>query len=194
MLVHSFMNSNLYNFVSFKRILLVKERNTRDLRKTLAYLLLFLFLFNSLGYYFIFELYKYHVKKEIQAQATMDCLVLTILKIADASHDPAFQRVEKKEIRYRGYLYDVIKEVQVGRMTIFYCIHDKKEEILLATMNSVNKSKFLLSLWQHMITIAIPPFDISLTDTFPVNVLFPQISVPLQSVLMGTWSPPPEIA
>jgi hypothetical protein len=164
------------------------------LKKALAYLLLFLFLFNSLGYYFIFEIYKYRVKKEMQDQTYKGSTVLTILKIADAKDDPGFQRVEKKEIKYKGSLYDVIKEVQVGRTTIFYCIHDKKEEILLATMNSVNKSKFLLSLWQHLITIAIPPFDNSLTVTVPVNVLFPQISVPLPSVLIGTWSPPPELS
>ena len=172
----------------------MKDRNTQVLRKTLAYLLLFLFLFNSLGYYFIFELYKYHVKKEMQVQATKDSEVVTILKIAEAEHDPAFQRVEKKEIRYKGSLYDVIKEVQVGRTTIFYCIHDKKEEILLATMNSVNKSKFLLSLWQHLITIAIPPIQMTLTNPFPVKLLFPHISVTLPTVLIGTWSPPPEFS
>jgi hypothetical protein len=164
------------------------------LRKTLIYILLLLFLFNSLGYYFIFELYKYHVKKEMQTRTTIGSLALTILKIPDVKRDPGFQRVEKKEIRYQGSLYDVIQEVKSGRTTIFYCIHDKKEEILLATMNSVNKSKFLLSLWQHMITIAIPPFDNSLTETFPESVLFPQILVPLPSALLSTWSPPPKWA
>jgi len=194
MSVHPFMNSNLYNFVSIKRRLIVKKRNTQDLKKTLPYLLLFLFLFNSLGYYFIFELYKYHVKKEMQTRTSMASLALTILKISDVKDDHGFQRIENKEIRYKGSLYDVIKEVQLGRTTIFYCIHDKKEEILLATMNSVNKSKFLLSLWQHLITIAIPPYDNSLTETFPVSVLFPQISVPLYSVHIGTWTPPPEFS
>ena len=162
------------------------------MKKTLSYLLLLLFLFNSLGYYFVFELYKFNVKKEMQKRTNIGSVALTILKISDIKADSEFQRVEKKEIRYKGSLYDVIKEVQSGRATIFYCIHDKKEEILLATMNSVNKSKFLLSLWQHLITIAIPPFDNSSTDTFAVNVLFPLISVPLPSVLLRTWSPPPE--
>jgi len=117
-----------------------------------------------------------------------------ILKIIDAESDHEFQWVEKKEIRYKGFLYDVIKELQSGRMTIFYCIHDKKEETLLATMNSVNKNKFLLSLWDHVIKIAFPPFDMALTNTSPEKVVFPQISVPLHSVFTGTWSPPPEFS
>jgi hypothetical protein len=164
------------------------------LKKQLAYILLFIFLFNSVGYYFIFELYKYHVKKEMHVRTARVSTELTILKITDADHDPGFQRVEKKEIRYKGFLYDVIKEVQSGGTTIYYCIHDKKEEKLLATMNTVNKSKFLLSLWQHLIKIAIPPISMALMDQSPVKILFPHISVTLPSALIGTWSPPPESA
>jgi hypothetical protein len=145
-----------------------------------------------LGYYFIFELHKYHVKKEIQANSNKISPALTIIKIMDAESDHEFQWVEKKEIRYKGLLFDVIKEQHRGRMTIFYCIHDKKEENLLATMNSVNKNKFLLSLWDHVIKIAITPFDMALTNTTPEEVVFPQLLVALHSVPVVTWSPPPE--
>jgi len=130
----------------------------------------------------------------MQAKAVKGSTALTILKITDIKTNREFQRVEKKEIRYKGSLYDVIKEVQSDRTTIFYCIHDKKEEILLATMNSVNKSKFLLSLWQHFTTIVIPLFNTVLTTTFSERILFPHISFPLCSVLLDTWSPPPEIS
>jgi hypothetical protein len=164
------------------------------LKKSLAYLLLILFLFNSMGYYFIFELHKYHVKKEIQANSNKISRALRILKIRDAESDHEFQRVENKEIRYQGFLFDVIKEVRNGKTTIFYCIHDTKEENLLATMNSVNKNKFLLSLFDHIIKIAIPPFTIALTNSLSRKVIFPQISSLLPSVLLGTWSPPPEVA
>ena len=164
------------------------------MKKQLASILLFFFLFNSTGYYFIFELYKYHVKKEMQALTAKGSVELTILRITDADHDPGFQRVEKKEIRYKGSLYDVIKEVRSGGTTIFYCIHDKKEEKLLATMNTVNKSKFLMSLWQHLIKIAIPPVNMTLMDQSPVKIVFPHISIALSPVLLGTWSPPPELA
>jgi hypothetical protein len=166
----------------------------KDLNKTLIYFLLFLFLFNSTGYYFIFELHKHRVKKEIQARINKESLVLTVLKISDAEHDPLFQRVEEKEIRYKGSLYDVIKEINTDRVTIFYCIHDKKEENLMAAMKTVNKSMFLLSLWDHVIKIAIPPSDNSMTDRSPLTLVFPQISFPLPSFFIGTWSPPPELS
>jgi hypothetical protein len=162
------------------------------LKKTLPYILLFLFLFNILGYYFIFEVQKYHVKKEMQARVQKGSTVLTILRVMDPENNPDFQRVEKMEIRYKGSLYDVIKEVQKGRTTIFYCIHDKKEENLLAIMKTVNKDNFLLSIWDHVIKIAVPPFPVALSNPFPIKVIFPQISVTLPSALISTWSPPPE--
>lgn len=134
------------------------------------------------------------MKKELQSTAHSGSASPTILKIVDLLQDHQFQRVERNEIRYKGSLYDVIKEVQSGRTTIFYCIHDKKEEELLATMNAVNKNKFLLSLWQHLIKIAITPIDITLTTPFSVNLLFPQITIALHSVIANKWSPPPELS
>jgi hypothetical protein len=164
------------------------------LKKAFTLFLLFLFLFNILGYYFIFEIFKYHAKKEIQNAALSGSASLTIFRIVDLLHDPQFQRVESKEIRYKGSLYDVIKEVQSGRSTILYCIHDKKEEDLLAAMNAVNKNKFLLSLWQHLIKIAIPPIDMTLSNPFSVKVVFPQTTVSLRFTAASKWSPPPESA
>ena len=164
------------------------------LKRIFAFALLILFLFNTIGYYFIFEIYKYRVKKEIQNAIHPGSVSVTILKIVDIQQDPQFQRVEKKEFRYKGALYDVIKEVRSGRTTIFYCIHDKKEEDLLATMNTVNKNKFLLSLWQHLIKIAYLSDNLAFKQPFPVEILFPTFSVPLTSVLIKTFSPPPESA
>jgi len=164
------------------------------LKKTLPYLLLVIFLFNSLGYYFIFELYKYNVKKEMQTQSCKSSMALTILQISDILYNSEFQRVEKKEIRYKGSLYDVIKEVHTGTTTIFYCIHDTKEENLLAAMKTVNKNKFLLSLWDHLVKIAIPQFEMPLSDPNTSKVIFPVITISLPSVLLTNWSPPPELS
>jgi hypothetical protein len=163
------------------------------LNKSLAYILLFLFVFNSMGYYFIFEIHKYHVKKEMQTRADKASYALTILKVADPVNNREFQRVEKKEIRYKGSLYDVIKEIKTGSTTIFYCLHDKKEENLLAAMKKVNKNIFLVSLWDHVIKIAVPPSCNFMAVTLKKRLMFPQISVPLPSFLLGTWSPPPEL-
>jgi hypothetical protein len=153
-----------------------------------------MFLFNTLGYYFVFELYKFYVKKEIQTLTHKGSAELTILEVADTQHDPGFQRVEKKEIRYNGSLYDVIKEIQTGTTTIFYCIHDTKEENLLATMKTVNKNKFLLSLWDHVIKIAIPHFEMPAANPSTLILIFYQSSVSLHSALLSKWSPPPELS
>ena len=161
-------------------------------KKALTFLVLLLFLFNILGYYFIFEIYKLKVKQEMRRSTHHGSTSLAVLKIIDPSSDPDFKRVERKEFRYKGSLYDVIREVKSGPVTIFYCIPDKKEEDLLAAMNRVNKSKFLLSLWQHLITVAWSSPGLAFTDTHPVDIIFPAMSVPLHSALMQNWSPPPE--
>jgi hypothetical protein len=147
-----------------------------------------------MGYYFIFELHKYNINKEMQTRTHKGSTALTILKISDTEIDREFQRVEKKEIRYKGLLYDVIKEVPGGRTTIFYCIHDKKEENLLAVMNTVNKNKFLLSLWDHVIKIAIPHLEMPLANPYAAKIIFPRITVLLGSVHLTKWSPPPELS
>ena len=162
------------------------------MKRIFAFALLILFLFNTIGYYFIFEIYKYRVKKEIQNAMHPGSVSVTILKIVDIQQDPQFQRVEKKEFRYKGALYDVIKEVRTGRTTIFYCIHDKKEEDLLSAMNALNKNKFLLSLWQHLIKIAIPPIEVDCANPIAIQVIIPQITVKLPSVIESKLNPPPE--
>ena len=164
------------------------------MKKIPAYLLLFLFLFNSTGYYFIFELHKYQVKKKIQVHADKSSAALTVIKVSGTEDDPCFQRIEKKEIRFNGSLYDVIKEVRSGETTIFYCIPDKKEENLLSVMKTINKNKFLLSLWDHVIKIAIHHPALPLADPSVSKLLFPRISVSLRSVLLTKWSPPPEVS
>jgi hypothetical protein len=162
------------------------------LKKALAYILLFVFLFNTTGYFFIFELHKLRVKNKIQSGTKTGSKGLTILQITDIEHNVDFQRVEKGEIRYKGSLYDVINEMQSGMTTIFYCIHDQKEENLLAAMKTVNNNKFLLSLWDHVIKIAIPHLEMVSSSPYSAEVIFPLISVSLHSVLLTKWSPPPE--
>jgi hypothetical protein len=164
----------------------------QGLKKTLAYFLLIIFLFNTMGYYFIFEIMKSHIRKEMQTRANLGSTSLTIIKISDLKNNNEFQRVEKKEIKYKGLLYDVIKEVQTGEGAIFYCIHDNKEENLLMAMKTVNGNKFLVSLWDHLIKIAIPLSDFPMTNTLFSKMIFPRISVSLRSVFLAKWGPPPE--
>jgi len=162
------------------------------LKKVFAVSVLVLFLFNTLGYYFIFQIFKYKVRKEIEHVSYSGSASFTVLQILNPSLDPDFKRIERKEFRYRGSLYDIIKEERSGDMTIFYCIHDKKEENLLAAMNAVNKNKFLLSLWQHLIKIAIPPVEVLCANPIVFLVIFPEITVKLPSVIVSKLNPPPE--
>jgi len=40
------------------------------------------------------------------------------------------QRINLREIKYLGRMYDIVKEVKSGFIITFYCIHDEKEDKL----------------------------------------------------------------
>jgi hypothetical protein len=165
-----------------------------DLKKALIYSILILFLFNSLGYYLLFELHKYEIKKEMQAMIQKHPSKMTILTIADVENNQEFHRIDKKEFRYKGAMYDIVREIKTGQTTVFICIHDAKESELLAGLKRETQNKIHLVRWDHLIMIFLPvptikPISFELTD-----LIFPNINFTLTSPFLGTWSPPPEFS
>jgi len=162
------------------------------LRKIVAYILLLFFLFNSAGYYLLFELDKFMVKKEMHLALENGQDDLIILKVNNADHNRDFSRTEKHEIEYKGLLYDVVREIVHGPNHLFICLHDQKEEGLYTGLKKATVHKLHLSLWDHVVKISFP----DLPDT-PVNapmaaLTFPRISETVISLPLPSWSPPPE--
>lgn len=163
-----------------------------NLKKILIYSILILFLFNSIGYYLLYELKKHLARTEMQAIIQHHSKKLTVLTIADDEHDPDFQRIDKKEFMYKGSMYDIVREIRTGHKTVFICLHDSKESKLLAGMKRLNQNKLHFAVWNHltMIFLPIPAGDLNLF--FSGKLLFPRIEISLRSSFLQTWSPPPE--
>jgi len=164
------------------------------LKKVFALSLLFFILFNSMGYYILFELDKLIVRKEMSARISGSATNLICLQIEKGEKNPSFHRRDDKEIEYKGRLYDVFREVNKGDSILIFCIHDTKEDQLYSGLKQINHNKQRLNLWDHMVKIALPEGVMHLEFITPDDLKFPHIKISLSSSVLPTWSPPPKLS
>ena len=181
--------SNKYKFLYFCRLLLSK-----NLKKILTIFILIIFLFNSVGYYLLFEWNKQIIKIEVQKNIQEQTSRLTVLKINDVENNKEFQRVDRKEFRYKGALYDILREIKTGKTTLFICFHDKKETALFAGLKRVNQNKVHFIPLEQMNLLFFIQKHNDFKALLTGQLLFPRIHVLLKSSMLPTWSPPPEIS
>jgi hypothetical protein len=162
------------------------------LKKIFAISVLFFVLFNSMGYYILFELDKMMVKKEMRAKISDASAVLVCLKIEGGDENPSFQRINKKEFRFNGRLYDIVREVDKGGSKVIFCIPDSKEDRLFSGLKRVHHHNQRINLWDHIVQVAIPESTLTLTYLSPEDLIFPRLEVSFYSSVLPTWSPPPE--
>ena len=94
----------------------------------------FVLAFNSFGFVFYFLIERENAKEEafekiISLKSKEKIEILSISKSV-INEGRVFQRINKKEIKYEGKMYDIVKEEKQTDRIIFYCIHDEKEDKL----------------------------------------------------------------
>jgi len=151
-------------------------------------------LFNSAGYYIVYEVNRFLIKKEFTGLLKHGCFdhELSVFSVFNPAADPSFRRVDEREIVYRGNLYDVVKEVPKGKLITFYCIHDNKEEILVASMKNMHNNKKAQSLLQHLVTIALPVTNTRPHPQTSITIIYPLLSMSFTNRAEIPFSPPPE--
>jgi len=104
------------------------------LKNILLLLIVFAFAFNSFGFivYFLIEIE--NTKKEafekVAESRTGEKIEVISVPVFQLENGIEIQRVNAKEIRYRGKMYDLVKEARQLEMITFYCIYDEKEDEL----------------------------------------------------------------
>lgn len=97
---------------------------------TLATIVLFqssgLYLVHSIQLHFV----RHEMKQLIKAGVPEEDLVLLKITEAEEQNPDIFEREHSREFRYRGEMYDVIRQHTVGDTTFYTCIHDVKESRL----------------------------------------------------------------
>jgi len=166
------------------------------MKKILPLLMSVIFLFNSMGNYLVYELNKFIVKQEMQALVNNrhSNRRQMILKIFQPEHNRDFRRVEAREIRFKGKLFDIIRETREGNNTVFYCIHDIKEELLIAGFAKVQHSKITLALLHNLVTQALPLEVNQAAEQHGVDFPFPEKNDLIDWVYLSLFAPPPEIS
>jgi hypothetical protein len=104
------------------------------IRNIMFLLVAFVFVFNSFGFIFYFLIEREYAKEEafeeIALQNSEEKIEAISISRSVIDEGKNFQRINRKEIRYEGKMYDVIKEENRSDEIVFYCIHDEKEDKL----------------------------------------------------------------
>jgi hypothetical protein len=104
-------------------------------KKTIASFLLFLFLYNTAGYYLAFHFIDYTIKKEI-AERILSASSEDLSRVT-VEHDKSCDLIwyeEEKEFMMHGKMYDVVRSASDGTVVTYFCINDEKEEQLIGSL------------------------------------------------------------
>jgi len=174
------------------------------MKKTAALFLLFIFLFNTVGYFIAFKAVQSEIKREAKTEISHDLInkKLTSITINKKKLVDIKWLESGKEMLYNNKLYDIVKTTETSSSITFYCINDTKEESLFANLedhinthiaankpiNSGNQKKVT----DNVIKLYFPnEHSINFISSISAFQFFPANGTYL-STLIETDSPPPE--
>ncbi len=128
------------------------------------------------------------MQKRIQHQPAK----LTMLRIENVASDTDFQRIDHKEFRYKGFMYDIVREIKTGQTTVFFCLPDNKETSLFARLNRVNQNRPHFVPLDHINMIFCVINDKDFNTWITGHFMFTVIPILVKSCMLPIWSPPPE--
>ena len=178
----------------------------KTMKKSFSILLLGIFLFNTMGYYFVFKVNQSILRFEIRGMINSGfhkemCI---LVKIDRPESNPDFKKLDHNEFSYCGRLYDIVSESVKGNTTWYYCINDKQEERLIAGFEKIQnlnlgpgssgKAKQTQALLYHLITIALLKEPIVFTYPQPLEVVFGYNQRHPFTPFLIPFSPPPELS
>ncbi len=106
------------------------------MRTVYASLILVILWINSAGFYLYYFVQMRQIRLEMKAKLRSlppDQLEALVLSLTDFN----CARVEEHEIRVDGRMYDIARTIMDGDSVRVFCIHDEKEDNLLALLNDV---------------------------------------------------------
>lgn len=105
------------------------------LRPLVSIFLLLVFILNVGGYYPLFKLEQWQVRKEVKRR-----LKSTVpsgeLHTIDAGSPLVWHR-EGKEFQYGGYMYDIVRTDTLDGKVRYHCINDREEQALFAKLDQM---------------------------------------------------------
>lgn len=183
-----------------------KAIRLKTLNKIVSILLVLVFMFNVMGYYFVFEVNRSILRKNIRGMINSGLnreMIVTVV-VDNPETNLNFKKLDQNEFSYFGRLYDIVTKTVKGNVTWFYCINDKHEERLIAGFEKINsgvsgsaassRSGQLLAMLHNIITLALLNDQDDLITPGRRAVSIPVISVSPGETFLAILSPPPEFS
>jgi hypothetical protein len=107
--------------------------------KISALVLCGLLIYNSLGYFMVVSIMRISVRHQKWAQlSTIPDQQLTRFVFTKNKPNARLKHVNEREIMVDGNLYDIARKVDDGSNITYYCVHDRKEQNLIAKTRLFN--------------------------------------------------------
>ena len=105
-------------------------------------LLLLVLMLPIISIYFCFKIRQYSIHQTIKTQikkgvSESDLVLLKITKELEGKTSKVFKKINSKEFRYKGEMYDIIRQKTQGDTTFYWCIWDKGETALLGALDEL---------------------------------------------------------
>jgi hypothetical protein len=169
-------------------------------------LLVFVLLFNTFGQIGLFLFVQNHLRNEIKEiiRNNPDKSKLEVITIPNSiikNQESIFKRIDDKEFRYKGKMYDIVMEKNLAGSVQFYCINDKLEEKLIARFSDLKNNDNSKGLLRNNLIKQFKIFSFDAPQTKQNNSFFPTISIAinnyyfmsLHSIILDINPPPPKI-
>lgn len=106
----------------------------------LSWALLVSFTYNLVGYEVVFRITHYQIKKEVKRKLkakvpSKELHTIVIPKFWLKHNNKDFELIEKNEFRYKGEMYDIVRQTEKGDIIIYECISDTEETKLFAWLD-----------------------------------------------------------
>jgi hypothetical protein len=107
------------------------------LKRAIAIAFLIIFTFSMVGFFLVFKIQQYQVRKEIKHLIKNGLPETQLVQININSRNQSELKWEdENEFRYQGAMYDVVRiEKKDDSTIIYYCVSDEQETILFANLD-----------------------------------------------------------
>jgi hypothetical protein len=104
-------------------------------------LVLSILLLSMSGYYPIFKLEQWKIRKEVKKRMKESLPLEDLVCVSSQNADEIEWEEEGKEFRYKGQMYDIVYVENMGSMSHYYCIHDEEETGLFVQLDELVKKQ-----------------------------------------------------
>ena len=161
---------------------------------------------NTMGYYVVFLVNEHMIRSEMMTEIRRGVFHpdILLLRFTNPDANPGFKRIDGHEFTYNGRMYDIVRETRRGCETLIYCLHDTREEGLLANYTLFLRNngrsgrpahdRALPAMLSALVFQALTQDPLILTQSDGTTVRYSVGTVPLHQRSTPPAPPPPETA